>query len=70
MTDTWMAMQYLSLELPFDEASLIEENQEYLTRTLNLESITLQQAVREVTNASKGHSRAEPGNPAVVLIKQ
>jgi len=62
--------QYLSLELPFEEAGLIEENQEYLTRTLNLEYITTRAAEGDVPNACKGHSRAEPGNPAVVLIKQ
>ena len=63
-------MQYLSLELPFDEASLIAENQEYLTRTLNLDSITTHPAKGEVANACKGHSRAEPGNPAVILVRQ
>ena len=62
-------LQYLSLDLPFDEATLVEENQEYLTRTLNLTSISAKPFEGELPTASRNHAKAEPGAPAVVLVK-
>ncbi len=66
----WLLLQYLSLDLPFDEATLVGENQEYLTRTLNLNSISAKPFEGELPSACRNHAKAEPGAPAVVLIKE
>lgn len=66
----WFGLQYLSLDLPFDEATLVEENQEYLTRTLNLKSISAKPYEGELPAACRNHAKAEPGAPAVVLLKE
>ena len=65
-------MQYLSLELPFDEVKLIEENKEYLLRTLKIETLQVKESdgTPIPSPSGKGQEKAEPGQPAVVLLKE
>lgn len=65
-------MQFLSTRLPFDEVALLEENIEYLQRSLQLEALRVHQATPEAA-AAIGRTeilKAEPGAPATILIKE
>jgi len=63
-------LQVLNVRLVFDEAAVLRENQEYLQRTLDLQSIavhmTTDDAAQQQDLAEK-LSAAEPGKPLVVL---
>ena len=65
-------LQYLELELPFSEADLIQENKEYLQRTLKLDTLEVKVSDGSVVPnaAGKGQDKAVPGQPVVVLLKQ
>ena len=58
-----MCVQYLSAELPFDEAGLVEQNSEYLLRCIRVESIVVKQASADAASADPGILQAEPGHP-------
>ncbi len=63
-------LQVLNVRLVFDEAAVLRENQEYLQRTLDLQSIavhmTTDDAAQQHDLAEKLNA-AEPGKPLVVL---
>ena len=68
-----MCVQVLNVKLVFDEAAVLRENQSYLERALDLESIavhmTTDAAAQDDSVASKIAS-AEPGKPLVVLCTE
>ena len=51
-------LQVLQLKLPFDEAALVQENQEYLCHALGLE------AIHVVTDQAQSH-QARPAQPLI-----
>ena len=65
-------LQFLNLELPFDEAHLIEENREFLQRTLKLDVLNIKDSDGSVIAGAAGRNqdRAEPGQPVIVFLKQ
>ncbi len=50
----------LDVRLPFDEAALLEENREYLLRSLGLQTLSVA--------AAQADSGALPGDPSEVVI--
>lgn len=63
-------LQVLNVRLVFDEAAVLRENQEYLQRTLDLQSIAVHMTTDEAAqqpDLTEKLSTAEPGKPLVVL---
>lgn len=56
--------QMLDVRLPFDEAALLRENEEYLLRSVGLSSLEVTTAD---VDASDGADVALPGRPHVML---
>ena len=63
-------LQVLNVRLVFDEAAVLRENQEYLQRTLDLQSIAVHMTTDDAAqqhDLAEKLSAAEPGKPLVVL---
>ncbi len=63
-------LQGLNVRLVFDEAAVLRDNQEYLQRTLDLQSIAVHMTTDEAAQQPdivEKLSSAEPGKPLVVL---
>lgn len=61
-----IASQMLDVRLPFDEAALLRENEEYLLRTVG-HGLTTMEVTTADAGVSDGADVALPGRPHVML---